>query len=369
MKPKQSIKIKAYAKINLSLDVGEVMPNGMHPVDMIMQQISLCDEVEVSLVENEVRETGVSLAEKERKEIDASSLDNEGTEVDARIDKIILTCDNPELPTDSGNLAYRAAEKMLMLVNEKASTEDDVSADCKENIYKTENPYGVYIDIKKNIPLAAGLAGGSSNAAAVIHGLNALFNMNLGLNELCEIGAELGSDVPFCILGQAAANENLPEEVRSDKLATTAARATGTGTTLTPCTPLNAAILLAKPEIGVSTKEVYQGIDRFFEESKTKGISVSRPDNAAFEKALKERNIDVIKDNMINLLEHYTLATYPEVAALKEELKNRFPSADKILMSGSGPTIYAVYIEGETIDPISECNVFSNCEIHYAKAI
>ena len=330
MNMEKSIKINAYAKINLSLDVGEVMPNGMHPVDMIMQQISLHDEVTISIPESPGKENAPN---------------------------IIISCDNPNLPADSGNIAYRAAEKMLLIAKEKCNNNNvDQPYHKEENKELTEKNFyansliAIDIDIKKNIPLAAGLAGGSSNAAAVIHGLNALLEMKLSLSELCEVGAELGSDVPFCILGQAKLNENLPNEIRQDPLATAAARATGTGTTLSPCPPLRAGMLLAKPEIGVSTKDAYLGIDRYFQECKTRGLKVKRPDNDAFVSALSNHDECAIKDNMINLLENYTLTAYPEVGELKELLKNRCPQSDKILMSGSGPTVYALFF-GDA-DPI-----------------
>ena len=340
----KSIKINAYAKINLSLDVGEVMPNGMHPVDMIMQQISLHDEVTISIPEA----PGKEARSKE-------SISNEPIPKEILPYEIILTCDNPNLPADRGNIAYRAAEKMLLIAKERCNNSNvDQPYHNEENKELTEkNLYAnslIAIDIKKNMPLAAGLAGGSSNAAAVIHGLNALLEMKLSLSELCEVGAELGSDVPFCILGQAKLNENLPNEIRQDPLATAAARATGTGTTLSSCPPLSAGILLAKPEIGVSTKDAYLGIDRYFQECKTRGLKIKRPDNDALVSALSNHDECAIKDNMINLLENYTLTAYPEVGELKELLKNRCPQSDKVLMSGSGPTVYALFF-GEA-DPI-----------------
>ncbi len=286
------------------------MPNGMHPVDMIMQQISLHDEVKISVFENAMEGISVNDISKEQ-------------------EAITLTCDNPELPLDGGNIAYGAAKKIM-----------DISAES----HKAEMKPGIIIDIKKNIPLAAGLAGGSSNAAAVILGLNSLLDLNFSLRELCDIGAELGSDVPFCILGQAAANKDLPEYIKNDDMAKTAARARGTGTSLEPCSPLRAKLILAKPSIGVSTGEVYKGIDRYFDEMRAQRQPILRPNNDLFQRALEKGDVE-ITSNMINLLENYTLKAYPEVAWLKESMTKKCSGANRVLMSGSGPTVYAIYID------------------------
>lgn len=294
--------IKSFAKINLTLDVGDVMPNGMHPVDMIMQQVSLHDDVLVSV----------------RQDADVS------TEIDHGF-SIIIKTNKREVPTDSSNLAFRAAElmaeKYVELFNERAE-EDQKKTIC------------IFID--KRIPLAAGLAGGSGNAAAVIHALNAIWELNLTLEELCEIGKKLGSDVPFCIIGQVKSNFLLPKEIKIDRLAATCARAKGTGTELKPIfPPLRAHIIIAKPRINVSTAEVYRGID----ECKI----TERPENEEVEKALVQQSLSNAVSGMVNVLENYTLKAYPEVKELKAFMENKMSGAVKVLMSGSGPSVFAVF--------------------------
>lgn len=285
-----SIALKSFAKINLSLDVTGRRPDGMHTVDMVMQQISLCDEVSVAV---------------------------ENTPSSGDPASIRISSDDPALPGGSGNLAYRAAELMAGKFGLKGSAFD--------------------IRITKRIPMAAGLAGGSADAAAVLHAINALCGLDLGLGELAGIGAELGSDVPFCVNGQAAANENLPAKVREDPEACTCARATGTGTETSPAAPLRSALVLAKPDIGISTAEVFAGID-------SRDIP-KRPDNDALCAALGSGSDPY--GQMINVLENYTLYAKPEVAGLKALMEDCLGSAKKIMMSGSGPTVFALYGDGE----------------------
>ncbi len=334
---RNKIKLNSYAKINLSLDVGRPLASGMHPVDMIMQQISLCDEVVIEVSKEVAKE--------------ASGADS----------CIALTCSNSELPTDNTNLAYRAAE--LMLEAHRSGLEPDLKEKTLDERALVKP--GIRIHIEKRIPLAAGLAGGSSNAAAVIIGLNYLLDLGYSLDELCALGAKLGSDVPFCIMGQM-----------NDSMASTAARATGTGTDLKPCAPLDAYVLIAKPRIGVSTKEVYQGIDAV-----APSDIEARPKNEEFERALsalkeattnndcsdqREEQLRVIGRNSINVLELYTLKAYPEVARLKEQIKNACKVADanpiSVLMSGSGPTVYALFTDEADAIKIAENlrNAFPN---------
>lgn len=286
----KEVKVSSYAKINFSIDVTGVLENGMHTVDMIMHQIDFFDDVKLSF-------------EKDR-------------EAPAGDVSIELTTNRYYLPTDQRNLAYKAAELIL----EK---------------FGTRIPGGsLKIHIHKRIPVAAGMAGGSGNGAAVLHGLNTLWNLDLTLSELCELGSALGSDVPFCVMGQAGMNFHLPRKVRKDALAVSCARATGTGTEMMPLPAVRKAVVIAKPPIGVSTKEVYQGIDRC--EIK------ERPDNEALIQAIEEKDSPGILKQCINVLELYTLEAYPEVAALKAAMEED-SRAEKVLMSGSGPTVFAFY--------------------------
>ncbi|MGI6176910.1 MAG: 4-(cytidine 5'-diphospho)-2-C-methyl-D-erythritol kinase [Eubacterium sp.] len=297
-----SITLKSFAKINLSIDVTGIRPDKMHTVDMVMQEISLCDDVTVTV-----------------------------TPASGQPLRISVHTDNVKLPGTQANLAYRAAE-----------------AFAEETSLTGAN---VEIDIKKRIPIAAGLAGGSSNAAAVLHALNALCRTDMSLGELCGIGARLGSDVPFCVEGQAAANENLPPKVREDPDASTCDRATGTGTEMVPVTPLRSALVIAKPDIEVSTAEVYAHIDQ---------QTIPRhPDNDALCAALKAAYTAADSDSsfesalygqMINVLENYTLYAIPEVMHLKVLMEEHFPNAKKIMMSGSGPTVFALFGDGENAE-------------------
>lgn len=282
----KKIEIKAYAKINLTLDVLGVLDNGYHELSMIMQQILLCDDVQVKWTESG-SEHGI---------------------------KIELSTNRKYLPNDSRNLAYKAAAAMA-------------------ETYGTEKSGTIRIDIKKRIPVAAGLAGGSSNAAAVLHALNKLWDLKLDVSALCKIGSTLGSDIPFCIMGQAAGNETLADYFRDDPLACHCALATGTGTELKPITGLKSHLVLSKPNIGVSTAEVYQGIDNM--------TLPEHPDNEAMIQALRAHDSVTLKKNLINVLENFTLTHYPIVMHTKNMLLE-LCSTGCVLMSGSGPTVFGL---------------------------
>lgn len=284
------IELKAFAKINLSLDVCGILDNGFHEVNMVMQQILLCDDVSVKWIPSDLQNSN-------------------GAGI-----KIKLATNKYYLPTDERNLAYKAA--LLMC------------AKYGKNLAGT-----IQINIKKRIPVAAGLAGGSSNGAAVIHAINQLWELSLSLSGLCEIGVELGSDVPFCIMGQAAANKNLNAKYKTDPLACHCALATGTGITLQPVTGLKSYLVLSKPAISVSTAEVYKGIDN---EKIPK-----HPDNNQLISALSTNNHQRLVKNMINVLENFTLKRYPIIVYTKNKMQE-LCSLKGVLMSGSGPTVYGL---------------------------
>ncbi|MFB7036636.1 4-(cytidine 5'-diphospho)-2-C-methyl-D-erythritol kinase [Bacillus altitudinis] len=250
---------KAPAKINLSLDVHGKRPDGYHEVEMVMTTIDLADRLEL-------------------------------TELDK--DEIRVSSHNRFVPDDQRNLAYQAA-KLLK---------------TRFGIQK-----GVSIVITKAIPVAAGLAGGSSDAAAALRGLNRLWKLNLTLDELAELGAEIGSDVSFCVHGGTAL-------------------ATGRGEKLKHIpTPPHCWVILAKPVIGVSTAEVY----RQYDASKVEHPNVQRMIEAIEAKDYKE-----MCGSLGNVLESVTLKMYPEVDMIKRQMK-RF-GADAVLMSGSGPTVFGL---------------------------
>ena len=282
------IQLKSYAKINLSLDVKGVTAEGMHLVEMVMQQILLCDDLAMNWTP-------------------AAETDAEGLEISLKTNRRYL-------PTDERNLAYKAALVM-------------------KDLYGGDICGKLAINIKKRIPVAAGLAGGSGNGAAVLHGLNVLWGMDLSLSELCGAGTRLGSDVPFCVMGQAAEDSALKSRFAGDPLASHCALATGTGTDLEPLRGLESHIVLSKPPVSVSTAKVYQGIDEI--------EIIERPDTSELIAGLNTRDIFRIEKNMVNVLENYTLMEYPTVVYTKNKMQELCPGR-AVLMSGSGPSVYGL---------------------------
>lgn len=252
------LKIEAHAKINLALDVLGKRPDGYHQVEMIMQSVSLADTVTLTEVPGEIK----------------------------------LTASEARLPCNSDNLAYRAA----------ALLRDTLHIDK-----------GVVIHLEKRIPIAAGLAGGSSDAAAVLKGLNQLWQLGLSMDELMRLGAKLGSDIPFCVSGGTM-------------------RAYGRGELLEPLPAMpKAFVVLAKPFVGVSTAWVY----RNYRPAQVK----QRPDIPAMIASLGKGEYDGIASRLCNVLESVTIPAYPAVAQIKK-LMSDYGAAS--LMSGSGPTVFGL---------------------------
>ena len=388
----KKIQLHAYAKINLTLDVTGRRPNGYHDVEMIMQQISLCDEVTVSWEAGSVRRRNPDQTVKS---------DPAGIQIQ-------LTVSRPDLPADSSNLAWKAAEEMIAEFggpaggsskaaagtkaaggtanaaagteaaggstrdavdteaaggNAKAAASTEAAGGTANAAASTDAAGGVLtIDIQKQIPMAAGLAGGSSNCAAVLHAINQLWELNLSVKELCRIGARLGSDVPFCIMGQAAAEKALQESFADDPDACHCALATGTGTDLKPLTGLDSFIVLSKPAIGVSTAEVYRGIDN-------EGIP-RHPDNNAVISAICENNYKVLEEKMVNVLENFALKSYPIIVYTKNIMSDLCQSAgipNCVMMSGSGPTVFCLCEELSKAQQICEVMKARNPESFVAK--
>lgn len=239
---------------------------------------------------------------------------------------ILLTTNKPYLPTDEKNIAYKAALLMGDLTDKKGL---------------------VSIDIKKHIPVAAGLAGGSGNGAAVLIALNKLFDINMNVRKLCELGKSLGADVPFMVLTQStkytsALGENFGDELTPLKLG------------------LDKYVTLVKPSFGVSTKDAYSGMDSI--------IIDSHPDSNALIDALYSRDFSKAYESMGNVLELYTLDKYPEVKDIKNKLSET-KDVEFVLMSGSGPTVFSVY---STLNAAkSACLKFRELgyEAYYAHAI
>ncbi|WP_027400310.1 4-(cytidine 5'-diphospho)-2-C-methyl-D-erythritol kinase [Anaerovorax odorimutans] len=289
-----SIVLKAYAKINLSIDVLGKRSDGYHEVLMVMQQIDLYDTVKVYYENLEFS--------------DDKNLQNQKNNI------IIKLGTNLEyLPTDDKNIAYKAA--LLM---------------CEK--YKRDSGI-ITIDIDKKIPVAAGLAGGSANGAAVIHALSKLWNLNLNIQDLMDLGKQLGADVPFCIMGQAALNTNL-EFLKEEGKIGTCAIASGIGEKLEVINGLAAWVVLSKPPISVVTAKVYK-------ELKLNEIT-KRPNTNQLVKGLKENNFYKISKNLINVLESVSLKEYPVIVYTKNKFEE-IQKGHKALMSGSGPTVFSLY--------------------------
>ncbi|MFC5452656.1 4-(cytidine 5'-diphospho)-2-C-methyl-D-erythritol kinase [Paenibacillus aestuarii] len=251
---------KAPAKINLSLDVLHKREDGYHEVEMVMTMVDLADRIEMQELPR---------------------------------DTIIISSQAGYIPLDEKNLAFQAAR----LIKDRY--------DVKQ---------GVYIHLDKKIPVAAGLAGGSSDAAATLRGLNRLWQLNIPMKELQELGAELGSDVPFCVTGGTAV-------------------ARGRGEKLEPiASPPQCWVVLAKPPINVSTSEIYGKLN-------ARGIK-HHPSTANVLEAIREKQFDQLCDELGNVLEEVTLDLYPEVRHLKECMQKL--GADGVLMSGSGPTVFGL---------------------------
>ncbi len=280
------IAIQSYGKINLSIDVLEKLPSGYHRVEMVMQQIALHDDVVVKWKPN-----------------------------DSGIVSVVCSTNRHYLPVDDRNLATKAARLMAERFSQNRQGQ-------------------IRVDIKKRIPVAAGLAGGSSNGAAVLHAMNQLWQLGLSVEELCNIGKELGADVPFCLMGQAAHDPRLKTRFMKDPLAAGCALATGIGTELLPLKGLQAFIVLSKPPISVSTREVYQGLRQ--EEI------IKHPDTKQLISGIQDEKWALIEKNMLNVLEFYTLKMYDVVVYTKNKMLEICPGTT-VLMSGSGPTVFGLY--------------------------
>ncbi|HVI41015.1 MAG TPA: 4-(cytidine 5'-diphospho)-2-C-methyl-D-erythritol kinase, partial [Anaerovoracaceae bacterium] len=291
----KEITIKAYAKINLSIDVLGERPDGYHEVLMVMEQVDLFDLVKVAWQ-----------ADHENAEVPQK--DEEGKYI-----QINLSTNLPYLPVDSRNIAYKAAELMAKQFGKEEAGRID-------------------IEVEKSIPVAAGLAGGSANCAAVLHALNRLWDLNLELETLMKLGAGLGADVPFCLAGQAALNEEL--NLKEEPMAGTCAVASGIGEQLEMTIPLKAWVLLSKPPINLSTAEVYGGLNL--------NEITEHPNTAELVAGLREGNYYKISKNMTNVLENYSLKEYPTIMYTKNKIVQE-GKAYKALMSGSGPTVFGLY--------------------------
>lgn len=265
------IVLKAYAKINLGLDVLGRLPNGYHKVKMVMQTVGISDELTLEKAEGEVT----------------------------------MTTDSAELPVDRNNLICRAA----VLMRETYGIKE-----------------GVRIHLKKTIPIAAGMAGGSTDAAATMLGINRLFDLKRPREELMRLSVSIGADVPYCILGGTALSE-------------------GIGEILTPLAPAPACyVLVAKPDINVSTKYVYEHLDA--------AGKIQHPDIDGMVTAIEKGSLPGILERLGNVLESVTVPAYPVIDVIKKRMLAL--GAAGSLMSGSGPTVFGIFPDEATADHARE---------------
>lgn len=257
----QELVFKAYGKINLGLDVVRRLENGYHEVRMIMQSVKLADIVTIKRISE---------------------------------DKIVVRTDQENLPCDERNLAYKAAK----LMKEKYSVQD-----------------GVEIFLEKHIPMAAGMAGGSADCAAVLKGMNELFGLGLTLEDMQKTGVKLGADVPYCLMGGCALSEGIGEVLTALK------------------TPPACTVLLAKPDIDVSTKYVYEHL---------KLDTLERhPDIDGMMQDIEEGNLEKLCGKLENVLESVTGKAYPVIGEIEKIMKDA--GAPAAVMSGSGPTVFGIF--------------------------
>ena len=257
----EKMELKALGKINLGLDVLGRRENGYHDVRMVMQTVYLYDNV--------------ILVEKP----------NRGIEIETNLSY---------LPRDENNIAWKAAALL--------TEEFQISR-------------GVKIILDKHIPVAAGMAGGSANAAAVLYGMNQMFRLGLSMKDLMKRGVKLGADVPYCIMRGTVLAEGIGEEL----------------TVLAPMP--RCQILIAKPSISVSTRTVYEKLDN--------KPSEEHPDIDGIIKGLEAQDLEKVASSMGNVLEKVTAGEYPVITKIKECMQRH--GAVGAMMTGSGPTVFGIF--------------------------
>lgn len=268
----KGITLVSRAKINLSIDVVGKREDGYHLVEMIMQTIDLKDEIGIRRIEE---------------------------------DKIEVTSNSSYIPLNEGNIVYKAAKLLKDRFDIKS---------------------GVSIHIEKHIPVAAGMAGGSSNGAAVLVGLNEMFSLGLSKEELMGIGLELGADVPFCINGGACLAQGIGEE-------------------LTPIDGLeNTWIVICKPNFSVSTPWVYKNL-------KMESIK-KRPDTEKLLEYIKDKNLVALSKEMENVLEEVTKSEYKAIGDIERKMVEY--GALGSMMTGSGPTVFGIFKDYKTAKNASQ---------------
>lgn len=262
----ESIRLKARAKINLGLDVLGKRDDGYHEVRMVMQTVGIYDRLIMTRIPE---------------------------------DEIRIVSNLAFLPVNENNLIYKAVRLI------------------KDEYHISE---GIEIDLNKFIPVAAGMAGGSTDAASAMFGMNKLFELNMSMGRMMELGVRLGADVPYCVMRGTALAEGIGEKL----------------TRLTPVPHM--WILVAKPPINVSTKLVYEKLD-------LGGVS-KHPDIDGIIRAIEEQNVEHIAMSMGNVLESVTIPLYPVIDTIKQDMMKH--GAINAMMSGSGPTVFGIFPDEQT---------------------
>ncbi len=257
----KDISVKALAKINLGLDVVKRREDGYHEVRMVMQTIHLFDRLEIKK-------------------------NHSG--------RIAITTNLPFLPTNENNLVYKAAQLLM----DEFQIKD-----------------GIDVKLHKHIPVAAGMAGGSTDGAAVLYGMNKLFGLGLSRQDLMQRGVKLGADVPYCVMRGTALAEGIGEEL----------------TALPPM--VKCPVLIAKPQISVSTRFVYENLKL--------DDTTPHPDIDRLVEDIKNKDLQAIAGDMGNVLETVTIPNYPVIAQIKEHMMEH--GAVGAMMSGSGPTVFGLF--------------------------
>ncbi len=283
------ITLKAHAKINLFLDITGRRADGYHTITGVMQAISLCDRVTVTVEEPTEQSSGSDNA------------------MPGRARSIVLTCSDPNLPTDGRNLAWRAAEAFLAATG--------CGCEC------------LSVGIDKHIPAAAGLAGGSTDAAAVLVALNELFGRPLTTAALCAVGLGLGADVPFCIVGGTQKTE-------------------GIGEILTPLVPLpDCDILLACAGEGVSTPAAYRALDDMYGQFAPTAYTPHLTELSALTEGMTAGDPEAVCACTFNIFESAVLPRHTVASAIKETMLEA--GAITAMMSGSGPSVFGIFRRGD----------------------
>ena len=262
-----SLDVRALAKINIGLDVLGTLPNGYHEVSMIMQTVNLFDKLHISKTHD---------------------------------GEITLETNLKYLPVNDDNLCIKAAR----LLKEEFNIKE-----------------GIHIELDKHIPVAAGMAGGSTDGAAVLYAVNKMFGLKLKSKDLMKRGLTLGADVPYCIMRGTALAEGIGEKLKS----------------IPPM--VKCPVIIAKPAVSVSTKTVYQNLDAQFDK-------VIHPDISGIISDIRRKDLPAICEHMGNVLEEVTIPMHPIIADIKANLLNN--GAMGAMMSGSGPTVFAFFEDEAT---------------------